>query len=58
MAGDYGAINGLRQVLNDNQAQVSVNIRSGAVFGSGYDAKEFSKLSGIELKAGDVVQDE
>ena len=53
-----GAINGLRQVLNDNQAQVSVNIRSGAVFGSGYDAKEFSKLSGIELKAGDVVQDE
>lgn len=53
-----GAINGLRQVLNDIQAQVSVNIRSGAVFGSGYDAKEFSKLSGIELKAGDVVQDE
>jgi len=53
-----GAINGLRQILNDVQALVSVHIRSGAVFDSGYDVKEFAKLGGLELKAGDVVQDE
>lgn len=53
-----GAINSIRQVLNENQALVSVTINSGATFGSGFDAKEFSKLSGIELKPGDVIQED
>lgn len=53
-----GAINSLRQVLSENQALVSVTVNSGATFGSGFDAKEFSKLSGIELKPGDVIQED
>jgi hypothetical protein len=53
-----GAINSLRQVLNENQALVSVTVNSGVAFESGFDAKEFSTLSGIELKPGDVVQED
>lgn len=51
-----GAINSLRQVLNEDQAIVSVTVNNGATFESGFDVKEFSKLSGIELKPGDVIQ--
>lgn len=51
-----GSINGLRQVLNENQALVSVKISNGATFDSGFDVKEFAQLAKIELKDGDIVQ--
>ena len=53
-----GAINSLRQVLNEEQALISVTVNSGATFESGFDAKDFSRLSGIELKPGDVLQED
>ncbi len=52
------AINSLRDILKENQTAVSVIVSSGATFESGFDAKEFSKLSNIELKPGDVVQED
>lgn len=52
------AINGLRKALGDDQDVVTVQIGSGAVFENGYAAKEFAKLSGIELRPGDVIQEE
>lgn len=53
-----GAINNLRKLLSDDQAMVAVNVNSGVSFESGFDAKEFSKLSGIELTPGDVIQED
>lgn len=53
-----GTINNLRKLLDENDALVSVIVSSGAAFETGFDAKEFSKLSGIELKSGDIVQDD
>ncbi len=53
-----GAINSLRQILREDQAMVSVSVNNGVSFESGFDAKEFSKLSGLELKPGDVIQED
>ena len=52
-----GVINSLRQLLAEDQAPVVVNIRDGAYFDTGFAAKEFAKLVGLELKPGDVVQE-
>ena len=52
------AINGLRKALGNEQEFVTVQIRSGAAFENGFDAKEFAKLSGLELRPGDVIQEE
>ncbi|MEQ1531058.1 MAG: hypothetical protein ABL925_17220, partial [Methylococcales bacterium] len=49
-------VNTLRKVLNDINAQVSVDI-SGVQFGDGYALKEFAELSGLQLKPGDVIQE-
>lgn len=51
------AIQGMRKALGNEQETVTVQIRSGATFDSGFSAKEFAKLSGVELRPGDVIQD-
>ncbi|EIC30897.1 MULTISPECIES: anti-phage-associated DUF499 domain-containing protein [Methylomicrobium] len=50
-------VNSLRKVLNDDQAQVSIDIVGGIEFGDGFALKEFAELSGLQLKPGDVIQD-
>ncbi len=52
------AIQGMRTALGNDQETVTVQIRSGASFDSGFAAKEFAKLSGIELRPGDVIQED
>ena len=53
-----GTITSLRELLNEDQAQISVNVRSGVSFVNGFEAKEFAELAGIELRPGDVVQED
>lgn len=50
------SINALRKALGDEQEAVSVQISSGAEFENGFAVKEFAKLSGIELRPGEVIQ--
>jgi hypothetical protein len=50
-------VNSMRKVLNDDQAQISIDIVGGIQFGDGYAAKEFAELSGLQLKPGDVIQE-
>ena len=52
-----GVVNSLRQVLNEDQAPVAITIADGIQFDTGFAAKEFAKLVGIELKPGDVNQE-
>ncbi|SVK61232.1 Uncharacterised protein [Klebsiella pneumoniae] len=51
-------INSLRDVLNEADANVSIAVRDGIDFENGFEAKEFAKLVGIELKPGDIAQEE
>ncbi|MGE6078507.1 anti-phage-associated DUF499 domain-containing protein [Aeromonas veronii] len=51
-------INNLRDVLNEADANVSIAVRDGIDFENGFEAKEFAKLVGIELKPGDITQDD
>ena len=53
-----GTITKLRDLLGEDQAPISVNVRSGVSFESGFEVREFAELAGIELKPGDVVQEE
>ena len=52
-----GVVNSLRQLLAEDQAPVAITISDGIQFDTGFAAKEFAKLVGLELKAGDVVQE-
>ena len=51
-------VNSMRDVLNEADANVSISVRDGIDFENGFEAKEFAKLVGIELKPGDIAQDE
>jgi len=51
-------VNSLRDVLNEVDANVSIAVRDGVDFENGFEAKEFARLVGIELKPGDIAQDE
>jgi hypothetical protein len=51
-------INSLRDVLKEADAQVTIAVKDGIEFENGFEAKEFAKLVGIELKPGDISQDE
>lgn len=51
-------VNSLRDVLNEVDANVSIAVRDGVDFENGFEAKEFARLVGIELKPGDISQDE
>ncbi|MGM1051817.1 MAG: anti-phage-associated DUF499 domain-containing protein [Pseudomonadota bacterium] len=50
------ALSAIRKIVNDDQANVTIRINSGINFGTGFDAKEFAKLAGIELKPENIVQ--
>lgn len=52
-----GVVNNLRQVLDEDQAPVAITIANGIQFDTGFAAKEFARLVGIELKPGDVIQE-
>ncbi len=52
------SVNSLRDVLRETDANVAIKITDGIVFENGFEAKEFAKLIGIELKPGDIAQDE
>ncbi|MDO9105823.1 MAG: DUF499 domain-containing protein [Methylovulum sp.] len=51
-------VNTLRKILGDDQAQISIDIVGGIQFGDGYAAKEFAELSGLQLKPGDILQED
>ena len=51
-------VNSLREVLNEADAQVTLSIKDGVEFESGFEAKEFAKIVGVELRPGDISQDE
>lgn len=53
-----GVVNSLRQVLQEDQAPVAITIADGIQFDTGFEAKEFAKIVGIELRPGDVVQEQ
>jgi hypothetical protein len=52
-----GVVNSLRHLLSEDDAPVVIKIDDGIQFDTGFAAKEFSKLAGIEIKPGDVIQD-
>lgn len=49
-------IEDLRKLFTDEQAQVAVIVGS-CSFASGFDAKEFAKLAGTDIKADDISQE-
>lgn len=53
-----GTINSLRDVLDEGDSVVSVTIADGIYFENGFDAKEFAQIAGIEIKPGDLVQED
>ena len=53
-----GTVNSLREVLQEDQSPVAITISDGIQFESGFEAKEFAKIAGIELRPGEVTQDE
>ncbi len=53
-----GVVNSLREVLNEPEALVNIAIADGIHFDTGFALKEFAKIAGVELKPGDVSQEE
>ena len=53
-----GVANSIREVLKEPEALVNIAIADGIHFDTGFALKEFAKLAGIELKPGDVSQEE
>jgi len=53
-----GTVNSLRDVLQETQAPVAITVSDGIQFESGFEAKEFAKIAGMELRPGDVAQEE
>ena len=53
-----GVVNSIREVLKEPEALVNIAIVDGIHFDTGFAMKEFAKLAGIELKPGDVSQEE
>ncbi|WP_218150140.1 anti-phage-associated DUF499 domain-containing protein [Neptunomonas qingdaonensis] len=49
-------VNSLRDVLNEADAPVAIAVKDGIDFENGFEAKEFAKLVGIELRPGDIAQ--
>jgi hypothetical protein len=52
-----GAVTGMREVLQETQAPVTITIAGGIQFENGFGAREFARIAGIELRPGDLVQD-
>jgi hypothetical protein len=53
-----GVVNSLREVLKEPDAPINIAIADGVHFDTGFALKEFAKLAGIELKPGDVSQED
>ncbi|MFC4487883.1 hypothetical protein, partial [Tepidiphilus baoligensis] len=53
-----GVVNSLREVLNEPEALVNIAITEAIQFDTGFALKEFAKIAGVELKPGDVSQEE
>ncbi|AOS78278.1 MULTISPECIES: anti-phage-associated DUF499 domain-containing protein [Hydrogenophaga] len=53
-----GVVNSLRDVLGEPEALVNIAIADGVQFDTGFALKEFAKLAGIELKPGEVSQED
>lgn len=53
-----GVVNSLRDVLQEPDAPLNIAIADGIAFDTGFALKEFSRLAGIELKPGDINQEE
>lgn len=53
-----GVATSLRDVLQEPDASLTIAIADGIAFESGFALKEFAKLAGIELKPGDINQEE
>lgn len=53
-----GVVNSLRDVLKEPDAPLNIAIADGITFDTGFALKEFAKLAGIELKPGDINQEE
>ena len=51
-------VNSLRHVLNEDQAPVAITISDGIQFDTGFAVKEFAKIAGIQLRPGDVDQEQ
>jgi hypothetical protein len=51
-------VNSLRDVLKEPDAPLNIAIADGIAFDTGFALKEFAKLAGIELKPGDINQEE
>ena len=51
-------VNSLREVLKEQQAPIAITISDGINFDNGFAVKEFATLAGIELRPGDVSQDD
>lgn len=52
-----GVVNSLRHLLSEDDAPVAIKIDDGIQFDTGFAAKEFAKLAGIEFKPGEVMQE-
>jgi hypothetical protein len=50
-------ITSVRDVLGETQAPITITISGGVQFDSGFDAKEFASLAGIELRPGSISQE-
>jgi len=53
-----GVVNSLRDVLKEPDAPLNIAIADGVHFDTGFALKEFAKLAGIELRPGDVTQED
>ncbi len=53
-----GVVNSLREVLKEPDAPLNIAIADGVHFDTGFALKEFAKLAGIELKPGEVSQED
>ncbi|PND29969.1 AAA family ATPase [Achromobacter pulmonis] len=53
-----GVVNSLREVLKEPDAALNITIADGIQFNSGFALKEFAKLAEIELRPGDITQEE
>lgn len=53
-----GVVNSLRELLKEPDAPLNIAIADGVQFDSGFALREFAKLAGIELKPGDVSQED
>jgi len=53
-----GVVNSLRSVLQEDDAAVAITITDGVQFENGFEVKEFARIAGIELRPGDVIQEE